>query len=262
MRRLLRPAVLVALAGLPCLLAAATAHAQTFPGPADDVVVTVGGGLKVSPDWEGSKTSVLSPWPIVGLKFLRSPLTGQPSSDTGFGIAPSFRYLSKRSFGNSSVLAGLPDVPQAFEVGLTVDYTDTNFRAFASLRQGMGGHHGQIAEFGADAIVHPLDKLTLSTGPRLSFASAAYTRTYYGVSDGAALASGVASYDPGGGYRGAGLGATATWDIDKRWYVKGEASWTHLSDAIARSPVMKADGARDQFSISAGVAWRFGVDAW
>lgn len=261
MRRLLPSALATSLVGVG-LLAAAPALAQTFPGPADDVVMTVGGGLNVSPDWEGSKTYVLSPWPIVGLKFLRSPLTGQPSSDTGFGIAPSFRYLSKRTFGGASVLAGLPDVPQAFEAGLTVDYTDTNFRAFASLRQGMGGHHGQIAELGVDAIVHPMDKLTIAAGPRLSFASADYMRTYYGVSPVAALATGIPAYDPGAGYRGAGLGATVTWDIDKRWFVKSEASWTHLSDAIARSPIIKADGARDQFSISAGVGWRFAVDAW
>ena len=126
----------------------------------------------------------------------------------------------------------------------------------------MGGHHGQIAEFGADAILHPLDRLTLSLGPRVSFASADYMRTYYGVSSATSLATGVPAHDPSGGYRGAGLGGTAVWDIDKRWFVKGEASWTRLSDAIASSPVMKAEGARDQISVGLGVGWRFGVDAW
>ncbi|MCE1238127.1 MAG: MipA/OmpV family protein [Hyphomicrobiales bacterium] len=253
MRRLL-----LALAAASAL--AAPAAAQTAPG--DDLVVTLGGGVRVSPDWDGSKKAVVSPMPIIGLKFLRSPLTGAPSSDTGFGLAPSFRYLSKRSFGAGSPLNGLPDVPQAFEAGLTVDYTDTNFRAFVTARQGMGGHHGQIAELGLDGIVHPIDKLTLAAGPRLSFASADYMRTYYGVSAAAAASSGVAAYDPGAGYRGVGLGAVATWDIDPRWFVKAEAGWTRLADKIANSPVMKAEGARDQFSVGLGVAWRFGVDAW
>lgn len=260
-RRSLRLATLAAtLIAAPGLLGPAAA--QQVPAPGDDVVVTLGGGAKFSPDWDGSKSYVLSPWPIIGLKFLRSPFTGAPSSDTGFGIAPSFRLLSKRSFDAASPLAGLPEVATAFEAGLTVDYTDTNFRAFVTARQGMGGHHGQIAELGVDAILHPMDKLTLAAGPRVSFASADYMRTYYGVSTATSVATGVAAYDPGAGYRGAGLGATATYDIDPRWFVKAEASWTHLSDAIARSPVIKAEGNRDQFSVGLGVAWRFGVNAW
>ena len=226
---------------------------------ADDVIVTLGGGLKTEPGWEGSKDYVLSPFPIIGLRFLRSPLTGQPSSDTGFGIAPSFRYLSSRSFDASSPLFGLPSVSSAFEAGVTVDYTDTNFRAFATARQGFGGHRGQIFELGLDGILHPLDELTVEAGPRVSFASADYMRTYYGVSTAASLASGVAAYDPNGGYRGAGLAARATYDIDGKWLVRADASWTRLSDRVAASPIMKAAGDRDQFSIGAGVAYRFGV---
>lgn len=252
--------LLTALLVTPLLAAPALGQSVTAPG--DDLVVTLGGGIATAPDWDGSKKYVLSPMPILGLKFLRSPFTGQPTSDTGFGIAPSFRYLSKRTFDAGSSLAGLPKVTEAFEAGLTVDYTDTNFRAFATVRQGMGGHHGQIGELGVDAILHPMDKLTLSAGPRVSFASGDYMRTYYGVTAGTSLATGVAAYDPGGGYRGAGIGAIATYDIDPHWFVKAQGEWTRLSDTIARSPVIKAEGARDQFSFGIGVARRFGLDLW
>mgnify|MGYP001766315192 CR=1 FL=1 len=239
------PSALVFLA-----LALAPAHAG------DDVVVTLGGGLKTEPGWDGSKSYVLSPFPIIGLRFLRSPLTGEPTSDTGIGFAPSFRYLTSRSFGPTSPLAGLPNVATAFEAGLTVDYTDRNFRAFATARQGFGGHHGQIFELGVDGILHPIDRLTLEAGPRLSFATAEYMRTYYGVAPGSV---GVATYDPGGGYRGAGVAARATWDIDRNWFVRADTGWTRLSDKIARSPIMRAEGNRDQFNFGVGVAYRFGV---
>jgi outer membrane protein len=226
---------------------------------ADDMIVTLGGGLKTEPGWDGSKSYVLSPFPIIGLRFLRSPLTGEPTSDTGFGIAPSFRYLEKRHFGAASTMFGLPDVATAFEAGLTVDYTDRYWRAFATARQGFGGHHGQILELGVDGILHPMDKLTLEAGPRISFATSDYMRTYYGVSAASSLATGVAAYDPGAGYRGAGLAARVTYDIDRNWLVRGEASWTHLGDKIAASPIMRAEGNRDQFSVGLGVAYRFGV---
>ena len=249
---------------LPAVTAAAllAAPLTALAAPGDDLVVTLGGGGLVAPDWDGSSKYVLSPMPIVGVKFLRSPFTGQPTSDTGFGLAPSFRFLSKRSFGAGSALAGLPDVADAFEAGLTVDYTDTNFRAFATVRQGMGGHHGQVAEIGIDGIVHPLPQLTLEAGPRLSFASTDYMKTYWGVSPATSLATGVPAYEPGGGYRGAGLGAKATWEIDPHWFVQAKAEWTHLADAAARSPVVKAEGRRDQFTVGLGVAWKFGIDAW
>jgi outer membrane protein len=257
----MRPTSLAAFA-VPLLAAALAAPEPARAGPGDDIVVTLGGGGIVAPEWDGSRDLVLSPMPILGLKFLRSPFTGQATTDTGFGIAPSFRYLSKRSFGAGSPLAGLPDVAGAFEAGLTLDYTDTNFRAFATLRQGMGGHHGQVAEIGVDGILHPLPELTLEAGPRVSFASSDYMRAYWGVSPATAAATGVAAYDPGGGYRGAGLGAKATWQIDPRWFVQGRAEWTRLSDAAANSPVIRAAGARDQFTVGLGVAWKFGIDAW
>lgn len=250
----------LALLALAAGLAPSIAAAQTAPAAGDDLVVTIGGGLQVGPSWDGSKSWVLSPFPIVGLRFLRSPLTGAPSTDTGFGIAPSFRYLSSRSFGAGSPLAGLPDVATAFEAGLTVDYTDRNWRAFVTARQGMGGHHGQILELGVDGIVHPMDRLTLEAGPRISFASSDYMRTYYGVTPATSIATGVAAYDPGAGYRGAGIAARATYDLGPAWFVRGDAAWTHLSDRIARSPVMKAEGARDQFTFGVGVGWRLGVD--
>lgn len=232
---------------------------DALPGPKDDAIVTLGGGGRIAPEWDGSKTYLLSPMPIVGFRFLRSPLTGQPSSDTGFGLRPAFRHLSERSFGVRSKLHGLADVDGAWEVGLGADYTDTWFRASIEVRQGFGGHTGQLLDLGLDGIVHPRSNVTLSVGPRLSFASAEYMRTYFGVSAAEAARTGLAAHRPDGGYRGGGLAATATWEIDPRWFVRADAGWTRLSDDVAASPVVRTEGSRDQFTVGLGVAWRFGV---
>lgn len=245
----------VLLAALAAL--APSAHAQSFVGPTDDLVVTVGGGGRVAPEWDGSSRYVLSPMPIFGLKFLRSPFTGKPSTDEGFGVAPSIRLISKRHFDAASPLAGLPDVATAFEAGLTVDYTAPWFRAFVTARQGFGGHRGQVFDLGVDGIVRPNTAVTLTVGPRLSFATSDYTRAYFGVTAADALATGLPAHDPSGGLRSWGLAAGATWDIDERWFVRADASWQRLADDLARSPIVEKAGSRDQFSVGLGVGWRF-----
>ena len=117
-----------------------------------------------------------------------------------------------------------------------------------------------MVDLGLDGRVRPFDRLTLAAGPRLSFASSDYMRAYFGVSAADSLASGLAAYTPKGGYRGAGLGATATWDVDQSWFIRADAGWTRLSDEAARSPIVKTDGSRDQFTIGLGAAYRFGVN--
>ncbi len=253
MRHLLLAALLATTAVLP-------AAAQTAPANEYDAILTLGAGARFQPDWDGSKNYTLSPFPIVGLKFMRSPFTGQPSSDIGFGIRPAVRVLQKRDFKAGDPLFGLSKVDMAVELGVEVDYTDTWFRVFAEARQGFGGHSGQILDLGADAIWRPLPQLRLAGGPRLSFASADYMDTYLGISAADSLATGLAVYKPGGGFRGVGLGGTATWDVDRNWFVRADAGWTHLSDAAAKSPIIKTDGSREQFTIGLGAAYRLGVN--
>jgi outer membrane protein len=253
-----RPA-LSALLALPLAATAAAAADAPLLGRTTDAIVTLGGGGRVAPEWDGAKAYMLTPMPIVGLKFLRSPLTGKPTSDTGFGIAPAFRFVSKREFTARDRLWGLERVGATAELGFVVDYTDTWFRASAEVRQGFGGHHGQIVELGFDGRFRPIDRLTVSAGPRVSFASSEYMNTWYGVTAAESARTGLATHRPGAGLLGAGLAARATWEIDDQWLVRADAGWTRLADKAANSPIVRTDGARDQFTVGLGVAWRFGV---
>lgn len=248
------------------LLAALLVSASTLPAVAQsatssyDAILTFGAGARFQPEFDGSKNYVLSPFPIVGLKFLRSPFTGEPTSDTGFGVRPAVRVLQKRDFKAGDPLFGLAKVDTAVELGVEVDYTDTWFRVFAEARQGFGGHRGQILDLGADGIWRPTKQLKVAVGPRLSFASAKYMDTYFGVSAADSVATGLPTYRPGGGLRGAGLGGTVTWDVDANWFIRADAGWTRLSSKAADSPIVRTDGSRDQFSVGLGAAYRLGVD--
>ncbi len=224
-----------------------------------DAIVTLGGGARIQPTFDGASSYMLSPMPIVSLKFLRSPFTGQPTSDTGFGIFPSFRFMDERK--GVGKLNGLNNVAATFEGGVGFDYTDTYFRAFVEIRQGFGGEHGQTADLGLDGIFRPIDRLKLSAGPRLSLASDDYMRTYFGVTAAETVTSAgkFNTFRPNGGVRGVGLGGAAVYTIDPHWEVQANAGWTHLVGDAASSPIVKKAGSAEQFTVGLGVAYKFGV---
>ena len=178
--------VVVALS-LALAVLAASAQAQEPPPPADgalgasgeDIVIEFGGGGTVGPAYEGADDYLLSPWPIVapalsapaGVRRLRRRAGDRPLVRT---LIPLRAGARRRRY---SELKGFDDVDAAFEVGATVGYRYGMWRGFGTLRHGFGGHHGLIGEVGADVIVEPTPKLSVSLGPRLHFADATTTWT-------------------------------------------------------------------------------------
>jgi outer membrane protein len=258
----LRIAVLAAAS----LFAGAPAHAQNVlpPSPgADgtDIVLELGGGGAVAPAYEGADDYLLSPWPIVSLHYLRLPYFGEFGGGpaTGFSFAPSFRYVAKRDADDYDDLEGLDDVDAAFELGATVGYRYDMFRGFATLRQGLGGHHGLIGEIGLDAIAAPTPKLEVSLGPRLGFASEDYLDTYLGVTAAESAASGLREFDPDGGLKGIGIEANLRYALSPRWSLVGNAGYERLIGDAADSPITNV-GSENQFTAGLGLTYTFGLD--
>lgn len=53
--------------------------------------------------------------------------------------------------------------------------------------------------------------IRVSAGPRATFASKDYFKTYYGVDAQESAASGLSEYNPGGGFKSAGFGGAINW---------------------------------------------------
>lgn len=259
MRRLV---LAVCLAAFPVTAEAADPAGKMAPSPyiapGYDVLVTLGAGAQMKPEYEGADSYDVSPMPIFGLTFKLNPFTGQPTTETGFGIRPAFRYLSKRE--GSGELAGLNDVDAAFELGLNLSWTEQMWRVFVEGRQGFGGHSGQIFDLGADAILRPLPGVTASFGPRVSFATSNYVETYFNVSTTEAGLSGFSPYSADGGLRSYGVGGRVDYELTPQWLVRLDASYSRLADDLADSPIVRETGSADQFTVGLGVAYRFGFN--
>ena len=233
------------------LALAGPALAQDAPDPG--IEFEAGGGISVDPAYEGSSTYVLSPWPIIRLKRMTLPggftIGGK---DGGFSVKPSFRLLSARTGKDFPALRGLGRVDDAFELGLGASYTAQYWSVFAQARHGITGHDGIVGEAGADAILRPMDGLKLTAGPRLSFASKDYMKTYFGVTPAQSATSGLARHVAGAGVKSVGAEVGFRYDMDEDWALEGAASYARLVGDAGKSPITKA-GSKDQFGVRIGI---------
>jgi outer membrane protein len=227
-----------------------------------DLELEVGMGAAYSPAYEGASDYKFTPWPIVTLHYLWLPGLGEVKSDVrrdGFSFGPSFRYVRERESADYAALRGLNDVDAAYEIGGKFAYTFGMFRAHAALRRGFGGHEGFVGEAGLDATFNPTPVTEVSFGPRMSYASADYMRTYLGVTPAESLTSGLVAYDPGGGIKGVGAEVNARYMFTPQWSLLGTLQYERLVGDAADSPIAQA-GSVDQFTAKLGLSYRFGLN--
>ncbi|MDI4238291.1 MipA/OmpV family protein [Bradyrhizobium sp. Arg237L] len=240
-----------------------------LPSPSGAWTVTVGVGGEYKPDYEGSKHSMLSPVPIFSIRRAGSTQQFCGANDASsialfqFGnlrAGPALKFKSARKADRHSELNGLGDVKATAEVGGFVEYYPVDWlRSRVEVRQGIGGHTGVVADFSADAVV-PIDqRLTISAGPRFTVESARAAIPYFGVSTAQAIASGLPTFNPGGGMHSIGIGAQATYKIDPRWEVRSYIEYKKLLGDVAGSPLVTLRGSTDQTTFGIGVSYSFDI---
>jgi len=221
----------------------------------------LGAGGQVAPRYEGASDYLFSPFPTFRLQRLTLPNGFQIGGGDGMGLSfyPSFGFRGARKAADSPALAGLDDVDTALELGAGVAYTTARAKLFGEVRRGFGGHEGYVGEIGADFFMYPADRLSLSVGPRVSFADAEYMNTYFGVSGAEANASGLSAFDAGAGIKSVGAEAGARYEIAADWAIEGTAAYSRLTGDAASSPVTGV-GSRNQFSFRLGAVRKFRFD--
>lgn len=170
-------------------------------------------------------------------------------------VGASLRFDTGRKASDSPALAGLPDVRRtlrgrvsaswvlaphwSLSGGLSQDLLGREGGAIATLDLGTGGRLGVSSEW--------------SAGVGVTLANSQSMRSYFGVSQAAALASGLPAYDARGGIKDlhAGLGFTTA--LTPRWVAFGGVGISRLQGDAARSPLTHA---LTGSSASVGLAYR------
>jgi len=175
----------------------------------------------------------------------------------GFSAGPVVNWEGARTA--EDVGADLPKVKFSIEPGAFVALNlGENFRLRGEVRKGVTGHKGWIATGGADLVLRDRDAWLFSIGPRVTWSGDRYQDTWFGVTPGASLTSGLPAYDPQGGIQAYGATASFLVQLSPAWGLATYAKYDRLVGDAADSPIVLTYGSRDQFSGGVALSYTFG----
>lgn len=240
-----------------------------LPTPAGLWTVALGVGGSLQPRFDGAKSNLLSPVPIIAVQRAGSrqqfigPRDGASIALLDYGAfraGPVGTFLQRRRASSDSALNGLNDVKMTVELGGFVEYFPVDwFRARAEVRRGFGGSTGVFADLSADAIIPVWDRLTWSAGPRLSFANTHGTSPFFSIDQAESLASGLSQFDAKGGLHSVGAGTQLRYQVTPRWEAHSYLEYQRLLGDAAASPLVKERGSPNQIVVSIGASYSFDV---
>ncbi len=99
--------------------------------------------------------------------------------------------------------------------------------------------------------------IRVSGGPRATFASKDYFKTYYGVDAEEAVASGLSEYHPGSGFKSVGVGGAITWKATDKIDTSLFGEYSRLQGSAKDSSIVKERGSPDQFMVGVSATYRF-----
>ena len=162
--------------------------------------------------------------------------------------------------GNRDELEGMRNIGWGVQSGGFLNVWPTDWlRLRAEVMKGLVAENGVIVNTGADFVRYE-GRLTLSGGPRFTWADGRYNNTYFGVTPAEAAASPFIDqpYVAKAGPQSAGVEAAAEYEVYRQWRIIFSGRYKRILDGAADSPLVKQLGSADQFTFGAGVRFLMG----
>lgn len=268
--RPLRFAALALLAGLAALPAHGQALLDVGPGlrpvepqPAPPRFgLTLGAIGTVAPVYDGSDSYRFSAFPAIDLRYRDIAFL---SARDGLGLnlvradwitaGPVLRYRFGRDADDNRALRGMGDVGGTAELGVMATLRAGPMQLRLEAAQGINGEGHRGFQARADlTYAQPIgQRLLVSVGPMISYGDSQFNQTYFGVTRDQAVRSGYREYNPGGGIRDVGLGASAIYRLGGGFALTGIAEVRRLLWDVADSPIVRDE---TQGFLGLGISWR------
>ena len=230
-----------------------------------DWKLIVGATGMVAPDFEGAKDLMFQVSPIVSLGKA-GPEARFTSRNDGISFSLYDNGLLRAGATGKIIferdsddeLDGLDPVRFGAEIGGFAEIYPTDWlRVRGEVRQGIRSHSGVVADVAIDAFQDITPSVRVSGGPRISFASADYFESYYGVNATESAKSGLSEYDPDGGIKSIGIGGAYDWKATEKLTTSVFSEYSRLLGSAADSSLVEERGSPNQFTIGVSAAYRF-----
>jgi MipA family protein len=235
------------------LLFVNAANAAQDATPSD--YLTLGGGVAVVQQYSGSKEMTARPIPLIDysttvgafISTVRGIGFGSSSGDFGATAAINFRGgrvdHSTHAIGSSGgdELHGMGDVKPSGVVGLAITYKVTDQIRLSSGVDVPFSHrdNGLKGSFGVGGSLWKDEVDELSLGTSVNIGSRRYVQTYFGVTTGQSLDSGISAHAARSGLYSVDAGLVWTHRIDKQWLLTSTAGASRFLGDAADSPIVE-----------------------
>ncbi|MEC4591124.1 MULTISPECIES: MipA/OmpV family protein [Nitrospirillum] len=225
------------------------AASQTRQPPVWDI--TVGGGVAVRPNYEGSDHYRVAPLPLVTIRYDDMLALGPEGLSAywhqgNVRVGAALTFDPGRNDSNTNGLfsngddrlKGLGDIDTSLGVKLFGAYQLGRISLDASVTKYTGDQNdGVVLTAGAGLPFKLADHLILTPHVGTTWANDNYMQTYFGVTPVQAAHSRFAAYTAGSGFKDVSAGVGALYRFNEHWFVTGDVSVKRLLGDAADSPV-------------------------
>jgi outer membrane protein len=242
------------------LIAGAVIVSLTSLAPAAGAAeFSVGAGLGVAPDYEGSQDFAPGVVPFVNAVWSNNLSFNLLGAKAKANLIPSpmwkggvvGEYIPERADVDSSAVDNMQDVDASFMVGGFVGFDVEGWSAsIEAMKDATNGNDGSILRLNGGYRLPVDQRLSLIFGVFATWADDDYMDAYFSVSAADAMRSGLRMYDADAGLKDMGASVTVTYKMAETWGLKGLASYKALVNDAADSPVVDNEGDANQFAAS------------
>ncbi|MGD2098020.1 MAG: MipA/OmpV family protein [Desulfobacterales bacterium] len=227
---------------------------------------SIGGGIGIKPDYEGSEDYELVPVPTgaaifdngMFVKMLGLNLRANLIPSNFWRLGPVYNYRPSRSDVENNQVDDMKNISDANELGLFGGINWQNWYVLLECLADTGNaYDGWYATLKGGYNWPISENFVFTVGASTTYADDDYMQTYFGVSSSDAQRSGLDRYNADEGIKDVALDLGMNWGIAQSWDLRGLLQVKQLvGDADDSSPVVD-EGSETQLFTAVMVVFKF-----
>ena len=233
---------------------------------AGDVKYSIGAGVGVVPDYEGSEDYKAAPLPYFSAQWKSGRyvrLDGNVlkinllANDT-WSLGPVLQYRGERDDDvDNNRVSKMDKIDAAVEAGAFLGYNYDSWDIGFQLATDVSGEHDGLLATARTGYTFKNDKMSTRFGASVTYADDDYMDTYFSVDAKDAIRSGLKRYKAESGIKDVGVDLMLRYSMNENWSIRGITAYSALLEDAKDSPIVDDEGESGQFKGSVVVIYNF-----